>query len=92
MISKPEIPSFCGLFGDLAPSTRKSPAIAIVRSWCAKGPVLLNKFQNNVGKEGGLIRGPDERFLSLFWQEKLKKAVAVSQGPLNGGGSTGGVS
>ena len=28
-ISEPKIPSFCGIFGDLAPSTRKSLAIAI---------------------------------------------------------------
>ena len=36
-ISEPETPSFCGISGDLAPSTRKSLAIAIVRFWCAKG-------------------------------------------------------
>ena len=30
-ISEPETPSFCGISGDLAPSTRKSLAIAIVR-------------------------------------------------------------
>ena len=35
-ISEPKIPSFCGISGDLAPSTRKSLAIAIVRFWCAK--------------------------------------------------------
>ena len=35
-ISEPETPSFCGISGDLAPSTRKSLAIAIVRFWCAK--------------------------------------------------------
>ena len=29
-ISEPRTPSFCGISGDLAPSTRKSPAIAIV--------------------------------------------------------------
>ena len=31
-ISEPTTPSFCGISGDLAPSTRKAPAIAIVRS------------------------------------------------------------
>ena len=36
-ISEPKTPSFCGISGDLAPSTRKSLAIAIVRFWCAKG-------------------------------------------------------
>ena len=35
-ISEPKIPSFCGSSGDLAPSTRKSLAIAIVRFWRAK--------------------------------------------------------
>ena len=35
-ISEPQTPSFCGISGDLAPSTRKSLAIAIVRCWCAK--------------------------------------------------------
>ena len=35
-ISEPEPPSFCGISGDLAPSMRKSLAIAIVRFWCAK--------------------------------------------------------
>ena len=33
-ISEPKTPSFCGISGDLAPSTRKSLAIAIVRFWC----------------------------------------------------------
>ena len=35
-ISEPQTPSFCGISGDLAQSTRKSLAIAIVRFWCAK--------------------------------------------------------
>ena len=35
-ISEPQTPSFCGISGDLAPSTWKSLAIAIVRFWCAK--------------------------------------------------------
>ena len=35
-ISQLEITSFCGMSGDLGPSTRKSLAIAIVRFWCAK--------------------------------------------------------
>ena len=30
-ISEPKTPSFCRISGDLAPSTRKSQAIAIVR-------------------------------------------------------------
>ena len=35
-ISGPKTPSFCRISGDLAPSTRRSLAIAIVRFWCAK--------------------------------------------------------
>ena len=35
-ISEAETPSFCRISGDLAPSTRKSLAITIVRLWCAK--------------------------------------------------------
>ena len=35
-ISEPKNLSFCRISGDLAPSTRKSLAIAIVRFWCAK--------------------------------------------------------
>ena len=35
-ISEPKTPSCCRISGDLAPSTRKSLAIAIVRFWCAK--------------------------------------------------------
>ena len=42
-ISAPKTPSFCGISGDLAPSTRKSLAIAIVRFWCAK-PHNQNHF------------------------------------------------
>ena len=34
--AEPETPSFCGISGDLAPSTRKALAIAVVRFWCAK--------------------------------------------------------
>ena len=37
-ISEPKTPSFCGISSGLAPSKRKSLAIAIVRFWCAKSP------------------------------------------------------
>ena len=39
-ISEPKTPSFCGVSGDLAQSTRKSLAIAIVRFWCAKKSMI----------------------------------------------------
>ena len=45
-ISEPKTPSFCGISGDLAPSTRKSLAIAIVRFWCAK-----IKFHQNISQQ-----------------------------------------
>ena len=35
-ISEPKTSSFCGISGDLAQSTRKSLAMAIVRFWCTK--------------------------------------------------------
>ena len=35
-ISEPKTPSFWGISFDLAPSTRRSLAIAIARFWCAK--------------------------------------------------------
>ena len=41
-ISEPKTPSFCGISGDLAPSTRKSLAIAIVRFCCAKEEIDQN--------------------------------------------------
>ena len=41
-ISEPKTPSFCGISGDLAQSTRKSLAIAIVRFWCAKENIEKN--------------------------------------------------
>ena len=49
-ISEPKTPSFCGISGDLAPSTRKSLAIAIVRFWCAK--LLTLRTLKNVKDQG----------------------------------------
>ena len=42
-ISEPKASSFCRIFGDLAPSTRKSLAIAIVRLWCTKDAIFLGQ-------------------------------------------------
>ena len=53
-ISEPQTPSFCGISGDLAPSTRKSLAIAIVRFWSAKLCTILLKELN---KEGFFLAG-----------------------------------
>ena len=45
-ISEPKTPSFCRISGDLAHSTRKSLAIAIVRFWCAKSRAHLLQYPN----------------------------------------------
>ena len=50
-ISESKRPSVCGISGDLAPSTRKSLAIAMVRFWCAKLKTLA---------VSGLRVGPSE--------------------------------
>ena len=52
-ISGPKTPSFCGISGDLAQSTRKSLAIAIVRFWCAKSGMSqdsLGFFMDDLSK------------------------------------------
>ena len=41
-ISESKTSSFYGISGDLALSTRKSLAIAIVRFWCAKTPIVMS--------------------------------------------------
>ena len=46
-ISAPKTPFFCGISGDLAPSTRKSQAIAMVRFWCAKDSGKQNPSECN---------------------------------------------
>ena len=45
VISEAKPPSFCGISGDLAPSTWKSLAIVIVRFWCAKAIHLFQLFR-----------------------------------------------
>ena len=63
-ISEPKTPSFCGISGDLAQSTRKSLAIAIVRFWCAKD---FSEFRGGFGRkfpEGG----PDFLEVALVWK------------------------
>ena len=51
-ISEPKTPSLCRISGDLAPSTRKSLAIAIVRFWCAKMEAPGKR------KQAGWVRPP----------------------------------
>ena len=65
-ISEPETPSFCGISGALAQSTRKSLAIAIVRFWCAKDFAV--KF------------APDMSILVLFLKQ-FHKERAISNVP-----------
>ena len=54
-ISEPETPSFCGISGDLALSSRKSLSIAILRFWCAKTEALPRE------RVGGLCPTPSTR-------------------------------
>ena len=49
-ISESKTPSFCGISGDLALSTRKSLAIAIVRFWCAKARPQKRDVVKKMGK------------------------------------------
>ena len=50
-ISEPETPPFYGISGDLAPSSRKSLATAIVRFWRAK---RLRYFSSEILRIGGI--------------------------------------
>ena len=51
-ISESKTPSFCGISGDLAPSTRKSLAIAMVRFWCAKQePLNVQGRKRHINRE-----------------------------------------
>ena len=75
-ISEPETPSFCGISGDLAPSTRKSLAIAIVRFWCAKYPDLLflaflenSKENHQKGKDFFCLPNPENP-----WERSEKRS------------------
>ena len=57
-ISEPETLSFCGISGDLAQSTRKSLAIAIVRFWCAKSWAEPTVREGGVPGSGRLLAAP----------------------------------
>ena len=50
-ISESETPSFCGISGNLAPSTRESLATTIVRFWCAKPDIVDQDVMN--GQQDG---------------------------------------
>ena len=67
-ISEPKTPSFCGISGDFAPSTRKSLAITIVRFWCAKAI-----FHNGgVPEKQPITLGLMGRFPSLWGNPSLR--------------------
>ena len=55
-ISEPKTPSFCGISGDLAPSTRKLLAIAIVRFWCGK-ELMQHAVPKTIGTKRRLVAG-----------------------------------
>ena len=65
-ISEPETPSFCGISGSLAPSTRKSPAI--VRS---------EKLQNKSSLNFSIFR---PEFCPEFWPNFLRSFRASFRG------------
>ena len=62
-ISEPKTPSFCGISGDLAQSTRKSLAIAIVRFWCAE-PFSPESKNRGMEPDRVLVASPGQRPLS----------------------------
>ena len=69
-ISEPKTPSCCGISGDLAPSTRKSIAIAIVRFWCAKSKSALKKgHRGRPRKIGGKV---GQKFKILCLRERQR--------------------
>ena len=65
-ISEPKATSFCGISGDLAPSTRKSLAIAIVRFWCAKSSSRFSDPGGGVWVRPRPRRPPPETVLRLL--------------------------
>ena len=80
-ISEPKTPSFCGISGDLAPSTRKSLAIAIVRFWCAKvrqGKQILGG--GRIGSAPSASAPPGQRSSGsneIIWCHVLVKCALV---------------
>ena len=91
-ISEPKTPSFCGISGDLAQSTRKSLAIAIVRFWCPEPrkqqkklehiktqDIFWSKKQADRKKKGSIDFGC--KFWSSFWVTFFMnfKAIFVSK-------------
>ena len=73
-ISEPKTPSFCEMSGDLAPSARKSPVIAIVRFWFASGSMVSDTELSEVS---GLHQVPG-RELSEFLSAYHLRAEAKS--------------
>ena len=71
-ISEAESPSFCGISGDLAPSMRKSLAIAIVRFWCAK-----HRRCSLEQRGGGAQPPPRGSPRATFWRDGLFGHVSV---------------
>ena len=69
-ISEPKTPSFCGISGDLAQSTRKSLAIAIVRFWCAKRPIVFRGVTSTPDPDTcEKYRDTPPICIAIFWQK-----------------------
>ena len=80
-ISEPRTPSFCGISGDLAHSTRKSLAIAIVRFWYAKGQSLHAKvlehlvWSNTSGCQFWGTSCSNKHLVSTLWPSQCSAGV-----------------
>ena len=80
-ISEPKTPSFCGIYGDLAPSTRKSLAIAIVRFWCTK-PLILTESHSTSSHLGSSYPMSSSMCVHAFPVLLYRQSVAQSATPL----------
>ena len=72
-ISEPKTPFLCGIPGDLAQSTRKSLAIAIVRFWCAEIRGFPDKNGKPVGTSPGLPSTPNLRNTKYMFERKYQE-------------------
>ena len=82
-ISEPKTSSFCRISCDLAPSTRRSLAIAMVRFWCAKIKSERKPFLSLGGVlRGNTIRGNrPERFWEGKWHsERVSERTSERDG------------
>ena len=90
-ISEPKTSSFCRISDDLAPSVRKSLAIAIVRFWCAKFNRqtwfwFRFRFLKNDSGGSNLLSGPGKTVPwseSSEWGQCSRGQSEISHFPVN---------